>query len=200
MKTKDVAKLLNVSDSTIRLYARRFHDFLGPESKPGRRTRYYSDRDVQVLRYISEQKDAGATDDDVTASLRSMDDSELPPVPSGAAQLNDEQRRHRLALEVVQLREKVANLEDQLAAQESELEKERNKHRQALQGEQARRESVEKELTTVKSELMQKSARLEVLQEERRPLEFWLKLIAVVVVFVALIAVLVVWYVGQGGV
>jgi DNA-binding transcriptional MerR regulator len=183
MKTNEVANLLKVSDSSVRLYARKFERHLNATSA-GRRHRNFTELDVRKMRFISESKDTNKRDDEIHASLDAMTDDELPPFPA-EAYLENEHEREALINRVVLLRAAIEAHEVEVTRLQDDLHTERE-----------RREQVEAELKTAQNELAAATGKLAVIESERRPVTFWLGVLAVVFIVVVVLAVAVIWYTG----
>lgn len=120
MKPAEVAKLLNLHDSTLRRYSLDYADYLSPSGAPGEgHHRDYTDRDVQVLSYILEMKTKRVSPENIAATLGSLKASNwarLPPldkalesiVPTPGALIDAGHEKSAMQREIEVLREMLA--------------------------------------------------------------------------------------------
>jgi len=85
MQPKQLADLLNVQSNTIRRWCEQYHAYLSPLASPPKgKTRVLTDRDVQVLAYISAARDTGQPLERIAEHLAAMQAdgwAALPPIP-----------------------------------------------------------------------------------------------------------------------
>lgn len=232
MKTNEVARLLGVSDSTVKLWSREFADYLTPPAQGGYgRSRNFSELDARILAKIGELKSALTLAEDIHFTLSSMkagDWAALPDLPTGS-QDNGEQEAEEARLDLEHrrlLQEKVDNMGEQLARVEADRDRLHQELAQAketigelrawltnLRGVELDRNHLQANLAEVKESLARAEGRMSGLlqveeerghlqselsrlkenlarMEERRAADFWLKVLAgVVVIAIAVTAV-----------
>jgi DNA-binding transcriptional MerR regulator len=93
MKPQQLAKLLNIADSTLRLWAGKdFTEFLSPKAQgPNGARRSFSAQDARILAWIAQMRAQNMPIGEIRGILKSaqVDDwRNLPPLPGGMA--NDE--------------------------------------------------------------------------------------------------------------
>jgi DNA-binding transcriptional MerR regulator len=91
MKPNQLAKLLNVTDSTLRLWcAKEYGDFLSPnaQGQHGAR-RSFNNTDARILAWVALLRTQNVSKEDIRATLRSAQANnwrDLPPLPGGFAE------------------------------------------------------------------------------------------------------------------
>lgn len=135
--TRHVARLLNITEESIRLWTKEFAPYLSPTAlpTPGRHRRY-TDADLAVLALVSQMRDIGhlyedihtalaagqraqAPQETITTILEQSSRSELALVERGFAQLQLE--RDQLKQQIAELNIQNSRLEGQLDRAEREL-------------------------------------------------------------------------------
>ncbi|MEM6528123.1 MAG: MerR family transcriptional regulator [Chloroflexota bacterium] len=166
MKTSEVAKRIDLGASTLRQWTKpdAWGNYLSKNARSGRR-RDFTERDAQILLYIRDEKARGTSYNDIHASLKNMQSSgwlnlpklPAPPVGEGPVSMTPtarvEELRAAYVREVALLQDKIDDLTEDLA------------------DETDRREELERELTTTKTELAETRGRLQGLQGELAKLE-----------------------------
>lgn len=78
-KSRDVQRLFNKSNETVRLWSERFSQYLSPTAQPGQgRRRLFTSADLEVFAYIAEEKDKGKVYDDIDISLANGSRGSIP--------------------------------------------------------------------------------------------------------------------------
>lgn len=127
MKMSAVVTALGVADSTVRKYATEYSEYLSPSGMGGEgRHRDFTDHDLRVLKLIFDMKSARQSDDNIDATLRSLQANgweRLPPldgnalalIPSPGEALAAQADRLVMQKEIDMLREQIADLKAERA-------------------------------------------------------------------------------------
>lgn len=191
MKTKEVADRLGLDTSTIRVWSGRdYIDFMSESAQGGGRRRHFTERDVQVLAYVVQARDEGTLHDEIRQQLVSMrqdnwrglpdippkpgHDNEVPMVPAEAASIAISKQAEKLNLQIITLEKQVDLLEE------------------ALEEERGERKQLQTQLTETKEQLGELRGQLHVVEAERKPTDYWLKIIAIAVFATLVLAAIVI--------
>lgn len=199
MKTKEVADRLGLDTSTVRVWSGRdYLEFMSESAQGGGRRRHFTERDVQVLAYVVQQRDEGTLHEEIRAQLAAMKKDNwrgLPPVPpkpgynnevpmvtAEAASLAISKQAEKLNLQIVTLEGQIATLEE------------------ALEEERGERKQLQAQLTQAREELGELRGQLRAIETERKPASYWLKVMAgVVLATIVLAAIVIAVLLASGG-
>jgi len=191
MKTKEVADRLGLDTSTVRVWSGRdYVEFMSESAQGGGRRRYFTERDVQVLAYVVQQRDEGTLHDEIREHLVSMKNDNwrgLPPVPPKPGYDNEvpmvtaEAASVAITKQAERLNLQIATLESQISVLEEALEEERGERKQ-----------LQTQLTEAREELGELRGQLRAIEVERKPAGYWLKVIAGVVFATIILAAIVI--------
>lgn len=135
MKPADVAALLQIAASTVRLWASEYRPYLSASaSAGGGQHRNFSDQDLRVLYFVSQQKQAGKPGDEIREAIRQMqlrdfdglpdvpdrpNVANVPMVPTAAANAALDTERRALLREIDTLQRRVDTLETALSDEQT---------------------------------------------------------------------------------
>lgn len=115
---KQLSHLFHCSIETIRLQSIEFEAYLEPRSNLGKqRTRFYSDKDVEIFAYIHEQKRAGKLYTDIAAGLANGERADWLPDTNTIIVTQQQERGNRL----IALQDEVAELKATINRQQGEI-------------------------------------------------------------------------------
>lgn len=136
MKPADVATLLQIAGSTVRLWASQYREFLSPQAAGGDGShRAFSDQDIRVLHFIQQLKQDGLTGDALYQALKQMQArgfdglpdvpdrpnvAQVPMVPAAAASGVIDAERRSLLREIATLQNLIDELRGELAKERAE--------------------------------------------------------------------------------
>jgi DNA-binding transcriptional MerR regulator len=187
---KEVARILQVSRSTIRRWASDFYEYLSPTAQPAPPgdayyRRAYSRDDLLVLWTIREESKRGATQDEIAALLAAGEVADtLPPdLPAPEDEPVEMVPLSTARVQIEALQARVTNLE--MILEEARVLADARADRIA---------ALERELGDARAELARAEGRAEIIESERRPASFWLRVLLAValaaLILGALLAVL----------
>ena len=129
MKPIEVARLLNLGDSTVRKWADEFKDFLSPTAVGGNgQWRDFSERDIRIMALLKQRTEHSVGRPKIIAELKQLRDNnwfELPNLDKGDDGLPPESPLLNLAIERKNLIQKVEFMETQVTELKAELDDER---------------------------------------------------------------------------
>jgi DNA-binding transcriptional MerR regulator len=174
--TSHVSTWINQHENTVRDWSKRYSAFLSPNANAGRRR--FTREDVRVLATIASLRTTGLSLDAVEEVLKQgkfLQDDEMPTEPDPEAEearknidmVYAPKERIESALAVQELQLVITRKEDELRQTELRLEEavdERDKLRTRVL-------ELERDIAAAK-------ARLEIIEQERKPFSWWLLLIA----------------------
>lgn len=191
MKTKEVADRLGLDTSTVRVWSGRdYLEFMSESAQGGGRRRYFTERDIQILAYVVQARDQGTLHEEIQqqlAAIRTDNWRGLPDVPPRPGHDNDipmvtaEAASVAISKQAEKLNLQIVTLEGQISILEEALEEERGERKQ-LQG----------QLTETKEQLGELRGQLRAVEAERKPADYWLKIVAIAVLVTILVAAVVV--------
>lgn len=177
-KTGHIATWLGQHDNTIRDWSRRYKKYLSVGANAGRRR--YNDSDVRVLATVARYRNEGLAIDTIDTLLADgklipLEDIPKEPTPETEAARESvdivAMPRDTYLLAVERYQNRIEDLEASLARSEGD------------------RERIEAELKEVRSLYDTAKARLEVIEQERQPATFWLRVITVIVGIAVLLTI-----------
>ncbi len=191
MKTKEVADRLGLDTSTIRVWSGRdYIEFMSESARGGGRRRHFTERDVQVLAFVTQMRAGGTLHDDIHRDLITMQGDNwrgLPDIPPKPGHDNDipmvtaEAATVALSKQAENLNLQIITLEKQISILEGELEAERGERRQ-----------LQSQLTEAREQLGELRGQLRAVEAERKSTGYWLKVVAASVFATVVLAALVI--------
>ncbi len=167
MRTGELARWLNVSVSSIKVWSREFAAFLSPAAQGGDNSqrRYFDDRDARILALVADLRSRNISWEDIHATLARMqaeDWADLPPMPSAppgvvpGPLVPQSEAQQALLQQRQALTREIALLNDRVDALQADLAEERSAHATTRQ-----------ELSATLTALGELRGKLEVLEPER---------------------------------
>ncbi len=192
MRTKDLAEWLDISTSTVKTWTREFAEYLSATAHGGDgQYRYFEKRDAEVMAHIARLRNQNKSWDEIHAELARLKENNysdlpemdvqppsvpVPMVPELAAKAAVERERHELTRRIVELQDRVIDLE-------TLLEQERLAHSET-------RERLTQELMQTREDLGIAQGQLQAIEtaEGRARRLMVIGLIAIAVVAIVLLA------------
>lgn len=182
MKTDELATRLGVARSTLRKWTLgEWAQYLSPNARGGSgRNRSFTDLDGRILAYIVVEKETGTPAETIHTNLKAMQDSEwdglpdLPDLPPGKEPVSFIPREAAES-SAAHLRQEITRWRTRVNELQIELENERERR------ESDSRQYTER-ITTLERELGEARGRLDALQQNLKPADYWLKIGAVVLI------------------
>ena len=194
-KTGHIASWLNQHDNTIRDWSRRWKAHLSKGANAGRRR--YTDSDIRVLATIANYRNQGLSLDAIDKLLNEgklipIDDIPKEPTPGSEAA--------RQAMEIVEIPRDTYLLDvERYQLQIETYQTEITRLKTALDEAVEDKEELQSRLMEVTANYEAAKAQVTIIQQERRPAQYWLAIIAAITVAVVVIAaVAIVWLSNRG--
>jgi DNA-binding transcriptional MerR regulator len=182
MKPVEISRLLDVSVSTVKQWTTLYRDYISESGRGGGGVaRDYTNHDARVFAFIAGLRNQGKGLEDIAAALDAAqrdnwaglpDVPSLPDVSIGRHEERELETR-RLVKQIIALESTVETLQTQLDAQRAQLDAKDT----TITGLQQRISDAQRELGVLEGRL-----------QEVRPVGFWLRVIAGVVIGAAIIA------------
>lgn len=185
LKTKELADRLGIAPVTVRLWTKEYGEFLEPSARGGGKNRTFSDLDARVMAHIVHLKANGQGRDDITATLKTLQAidwqglPDMPPAPPGIEPISvipREAAEARIDAQRAALMREIATLQDTVERLEGELDIERQDNRR-----------LNDELANTREKLGNALGKLAIIEQERQPAAYWIR-----VLLIALIGVLII--------
>lgn len=158
MKPNELSHLIGVSPNTVRRWTGEYRKYLTPTAAPHRgQPRVLAEHDARVMMYIAARREAGDTQDAITASLDAMQDDDWHDLPQLPAEWADPDATMPVALAAVRSRD-IASI--------AVLQRDLEHTRLALQDAVGRAESLQAELDALRGDKTATDARLHALEVE----------------------------------
>lgn len=152
--SRHIQTLYQISPETVRQWTLEFGEYLSEHAKPTKRgkNRRYTDSDMQVFSYISQNRNMGMGYDDIHAGLQNGERGELPTLPAQEVEkVTSSEDELRLSL-------RVDKLESALIAAKSELDQAKK--------ELAQMRKIEDENIKLKTRLEDREQQVEKLEQQ----------------------------------
>lgn len=200
-KSGEIARALNVNPNTIRSWADTYGEFLSNRATAAKRT--YTPDDFLVLSTIAELRKSGLSFDAIRDALRNGQRIDTPPdVPTAQEVERKEQEgivlqseHDGVKVQLEQEKEYRHYLENQLAIVTSKrdelqqrLETETSDIRQAWRTEV---DTLNKQVIDLTGQLEAAKAQVTIIQQERQPAAYWLRVIVVIVAIAILLTIII---------
>jgi len=192
-KTGSIAKALNVHENTIRDWSDRYQSLLSKRATSGRRK--FTEDDFLLLATIADYRDKGLSLDAIEAALQKGQRIDKAPDVPTPDELEARQDVEIVAIPRDSYLLEVERYQLQIEVAKAEIERLKSD----LVGAVGDKERIQSRLMEVTSLYDAAKARLEIIEQERRPAAYWLAIIAGIVITVILIAAVVVVYFGSRG-
>lgn len=177
LKTKELADYLGVAPATIRLWSRNdeYGVFLSDVATGGDGSvRSFNEVDARILAYIHILKQQGKRKDEVMETLKhdqSNDWKHLPLMPGEVVNSVPIDR----AIDAVYVER------SKLIIEIDALEQQLKEARDDIQQERSRNDKLQSRINELERDIGIAKGRLEVMQQERRSADYWLRVIVVII-------------------
>jgi DNA-binding transcriptional MerR regulator len=201
LKTKELAQWLRLSPATVRLWTTEgYGEFLSPVGQGGDgRTRSFNEQDARIIAFIHALKQEGQDRDEIMATLKQLESEhwrDLPPMPAAppgvvTETINLETAETALVTQRNAALREIAILEERIENLEGDLVQERLK-RESIEAELRQELSKRRdEVTTLTGQLEAAKAQVTIIQQERQPAAYWLRVIVVIVAIAILLTIII---------
>jgi DNA-binding transcriptional MerR regulator len=188
MKTGELSKRLDVAPSTIRFWASEYSSYLS-ESAIGLgkgASRVFSERDVKVLATVAQMRDQGLTHEQIVDALEG--DQFVEHVPSSPAREEITQQPVTL-VSIDQLHRAL----DQVQFLQMEIDRLIEERDLALITRDRDVSELNKRIAQLQGELGRAEGKLAMLERERKPFDYWLRVMVVVILAAVTVTAVVVF-------
>lgn len=188
MKTGELSKRLDVAPSTIRFWASEYSSYLS-ESAIGLgkgASRVFSDRDVKVLATVAQMRNQGLTHEQIVDALDG--DQFVEHVPSSPAREEVIQQPVTL-VSIDQLHRAL----DQVQFLQMEIDRLIEERDLALITRDRDVSELNKRIAQLQGELGRAEGKLAMLERERKPFDYWLRVMVVVILVAVSVTAVVVF-------
>lgn len=165
MKTKELADLLDISASTVRIYTKGdWQQYLSSSAQGGDgKTRQFDDQDARVIAFITALRTDGASTREIHRTLQAMQDqnwADLPPLP---------EERHKAVSMVPESTAEMAVMRERAVLQQQieVLEVEIDTLRERIADERETNETLRGDLATALEDKARLEGRLSSIDSER---------------------------------
>lgn len=192
MKTGELSKRLDVAPSTIRFWASEYSSYLS-ESAIGLgkgASRVFSERDVKVLATVAQMRNQGLTHEQIVEALDG--DRFVEQVPSSP--VRDEVIQQPVTLVSI---DQLHRALDQVQFLQMEIDRLIEERDLALITRDRDVSELNKRIAQLQGELGRAEGKLAMLERERKPVDYWLRVMVVVIVVAVTVTAVVVFLVAS---
>jgi DNA-binding transcriptional MerR regulator len=187
LKTGELAKRLGCHENTIRAWADEFQEFMTPGALAPKRK--FTPEDGDVLATVAVMRAEYAPFAAIHKALAAGRRETLPPLPT------PEEESARASIQLVAMPEYTRVL-DLLRSKEIELERVISERDKAL----ADKDAANQQIADLRGEIGELRGRLEAIESERRPSEWWIRVVLIALVGMLIVGGLaLVFLVGRAG-
>ena len=191
MKTGQIAKHLSVSPSTVRFWASEYATYLsdgatGLNMNKGA-TRVFNEQDALVLATIAQMRDKGETHEQIVSAL---DQGRLVNNVPSAPKQDEMQPRQTVGLVTV---DELHRALDQIQFLQLEIERLTEERDLALIHRDRDVAELNQKIAQLHAELGRAEGKLAIIERERKPFEYWLRVMVVVILIAVVVTAMVVF-------